>query len=56
MKQMKSKYKLKVAVISGASHALEFKLKYPRATDAQVVQHITETADEILGKIDEESD
>jgi len=53
---MERDYKLTIAVISGASHALKHKGENPRATDDEVVQHITQNAEEILKKIDEEED
>ena len=46
--------KLKMAAISGAAHALRYKGKNPKATEQEIIQHITENADEILKKIDEE--
>jgi len=53
---MDKNYKLKMAVISGASHALEIKAKNPRVTDEDIVQQITDKAEEILEKIDEDED
>jgi hypothetical protein len=53
---MEDNYKLKMAVISGASHALEMKARNPKASDEDIVQEITESAEEILGKIDEEGE
>lgn len=50
------KYKLKMAVISGASHAIKFKERKPRATESEVLQHITDQIDEILKKIDEQEE
>lgn len=49
---MANEYKLKMALISGASHALEFKAKNPGATDEEIVREITENSDEILDKIE----
>lgn len=46
--------KLKIAAISGAAHALKYKEKNPRATEQEIMQHITDNAEEILEKIDEE--
>jgi hypothetical protein len=46
--------KFKMAVISGASHALAFKQKNKRATEEEVIQHVTKEAENILKKIDEE--
>jgi hypothetical protein len=49
-----SENNLKLAVISGASHALRFKAKHPRATDEEVIQYVTNIIEQILKKIDEE--
>ena len=44
---------IKKAVISGASHALKFKDRNPRATEQETLQHVMDNLDEILGKIEE---
>lgn len=49
-----SEYELKLAVIAGASKALGFKRKNPDASEQEVIQHVTEKADEIVKGIDEE--
>lgn len=46
------KYDLKMAVISGASHALKFKDKNPRASNHEIIQHITESLSDIIRKIE----
>ncbi len=46
--------KLKMAVISGAAHAIKFKEEKPRATEKEIIQRVTDNAEEILNKIDEE--
>ncbi len=46
--------KLKIALISGASHALRYKEKNPGATEQEILQHLADESDEILEKIDEE--
>ncbi|MDO8460520.1 MAG: hypothetical protein Q7S74_05395 [Nanoarchaeota archaeon] len=46
--------KIKMALISGASHALKYKQENPRATDTEVVGHIAREAKIILGKLDQE--
>jgi hypothetical protein len=48
------KKRLKMAIISGASHAIRFKEKNVRATEDEVVRHVAKQVDEILSKIDEE--
>ena len=50
------RYKLKIAVISGASHAIRFKEKNPRALEQDVIRHVTDNVDEILKKIDEQGE
>ncbi len=45
--------RLRMAVIAGAAHAARFKSKNPRATEEQVIQHVTEKAKEIIEKIDD---
>jgi len=45
----------KMAVISGAAHALRYKDEHPRALEQEIMQHITDTAEEILSKIDMKS-
>jgi hypothetical protein len=44
--------RLKMAIIAGAANAVKFKDKNPRATEDQVIRHISENAEEILDKID----
>ncbi len=48
--------KLKMAVISGASHALKYKEKNPRAGDSEIIQHITREVDSILQNFEEENE
>ena len=46
--------RLKMAIISGAAHALSYKEENPRASDEETIRHVTEEAKKILEKIDEE--
>ena len=46
--------RLKMAIISGAAHALKYKDKNPRATEQEVLQQVTSEVQKILEKIDEE--
>jgi len=46
-------YKEKMAVIAGASKVLELLARNPNASENEIMQHVTENAEEILGKIDE---
>ena len=45
--------KLQVALISGASHALKYKEKNPRASEAEILQYVIREASEIINKIDD---
>ena len=49
----KENYRLKMAVIAGASSALKYKDKKLRATTEEVIQHITENVAGIIKEIDE---
>jgi len=51
---MEEEKRLKMAIISGASHAIRYKSKKPRATEEEVIKHVTSKVDEILNKIDKE--
>ena len=51
---MDEEKRLKMAVISGASHAIRYREENPRATEQEVIQHITKEAQNIIDKIDEE--
>jgi hypothetical protein len=46
------KKKMKMAIISGASHALNFKKKEANLTDEEVLQKVNKESDAILEKID----
>ena len=46
--------KLKMAIIAGASRAIRYKEIKPRAPEQEVIQHVTDKAEEILNKIDQE--
>jgi len=46
--------RLKMALISGAAHALRFKTDNPRASEQEILQYVTLQANEILEKIDAE--
>jgi len=41
-----------MAIIAGASSAIRFKEKRQRATEQEVIQHVTKNVDKILEKID----
>ena len=52
----KEDYKIKMAVIAGASHALDYKDKHIRATSEEILQNITDEIDEILKHIENEEE
>ena len=43
-----------MAIIAGAARALDYKERNPRASEQEVVQHVTSQAEEILSNIDKE--
>ena len=45
--------RLKMAVISGAAKAIDFKEQNPKAQKEEIMQHIADNAQEILEKIDD---
>lgn len=51
---MNENYKLKVAVLSGASKALKHKSENPKSTDEEIIQKITDQTKQILAEIDDE--
>jgi len=50
----KRDYKLKMAIVAGASYALNYKNKNIRASDQEILQHITASATEIANEIENE--
>ena len=46
--------KLKLILISGAAHALDYKDKNPNSNTYDIIQYITDEAENILNKMDEE--
>jgi hypothetical protein len=48
---MEIKEQIKLALISGASHALKYKEQNPRATDEEAIQHVSRQLDSIMHKI-----
>ncbi|MEK6926989.1 MAG: hypothetical protein AABX11_01015 [Nanoarchaeota archaeon] len=46
--------KLKLALISGAAHALKFKNLDPRATDEDIIQQVNRESGSIVNKLDSE--
>ena len=51
---MEEEKRLKMAIISGAAHALTFKEENPKASEEEVLRHVTKEAKNILEKIDED--
>lgn len=45
---------LKMAVISGASHALEYKKQNPRASDDEIIKMVSRDVKVILEKMEQE--
>lgn len=43
---------MKIAVIAGASHALQYKQKHIRASDEETIQYVAREVENILSKID----
>jgi len=50
------KKRLKMAIISGASHAARYKESHPKASEEEVISYVSKEVDKILEKIDEELD
>ena len=48
--------KLRMAAIAGAAHAIKFRDKNPRATANEVIKHVSDNADEIINKMDEDEE
>lgn len=46
---------VKMALVSGASHALKFKRENRFASDEDAIQHVTRESEEILKKLDSEN-
>lgn len=49
---MASDKQIKMAVISGASHALNYKARNPHTPDEEIIQHINREMLKIVKKID----
>ena len=50
--RMEEEYKIKMAMIAGATQAIKFKNRNPRASDQEIIQHVSEKSDEILNNIE----
>ena len=50
----KEEKKLKMAVISGASHALRYKREVKYTTDEEIIQRVSRESNEIINKLDTE--
>ena len=50
----KNEKRIKIAVIAGASSALKYKERNPKATEQEILQHVTSEANLILSRIDDE--
>jgi hypothetical protein len=47
-----SEKRVKMALIAGASQALEYKRRNPKASDEEAIQHVSRQADKIADKLD----
>ena len=45
--------RLRMAIIVGATKAIQYKERNPRASEHEIIQHISRTANEILDGIDD---
>lgn len=43
----------KLVAISAASQALKYKERFPKASEGEVLQHISNTVEDIISKVDE---
>ena len=43
--------RLKIALISGAAHALQYKREHPHASDEEILQYVTRETHQILLKV-----
>lgn len=48
------KESLKMAIIAGASKALKYRDRNPHASEQEIIQHVNDIADELVGNIEEE--
>ena len=46
--------RVKMALIAGAAHALEFKRKHPSASEDDIIQDVSRNADHLSRKVDTE--
>ena len=51
---MAEEKRIKLAVVAGASEALKYKEKNPRATEQEIIQNLTNRMSEIVRKLDNE--
>ena len=51
MKKQKKDYKVKIAILAGASHALSYKAKNEKATDQEILKYITKKSNDIVSSI-----
>lgn len=46
--------RVKMALIAGAAHALDYKRKHPGASDEDIIQDVSRNADRLSGRVDTE--
>ncbi|MBS3071967.1 hypothetical protein J4408_03175 [Candidatus Pacearchaeota archaeon] len=51
---MEEEKRLKLAIIAGAAQALKFKAKNRKATDQEIIQHISDNVSKMLEEVDKE--
>jgi len=52
---MDEKNKIKMAIISGASHALKYKQESPNSTAEEIIRRINRESNSIIEKLDSEN-
>jgi hypothetical protein len=53
---MEKRRSMKVAIIAGASEALKYQNRNPRATEQEIIQHVNDKANEIIENIEKDAD
>lgn len=46
--------RLKMALISGAAHAVRYREEKPHSSEQEIMQYISDLSDELIDKLDEE--
>ena len=56
MQKQTKDYKIKIAILAGASHALSYKAKNEKATDQEILKYITKKSNDIVSSISDDND